>query len=133
MIDLNTKTSEVISAIQEITKQSKKPSPCATAIDWMRQYGNNPISRAMEHFLGDSEAAQSWATWYLAKVGEQTSPALRKGFITKIQDPMSAFNLYLKASWLTDEEDELLEAKFKDKLPTAEAELAKGIVKRKKC
>ena len=49
-----------------------------------------------------------------------------------ITDPMMAFQLYLRAGWLKDEEDKLLEAKFKGKLPTAEAELANGIVKRMK-
>jgi hypothetical protein len=64
--------------------------------------------------------------------GELTHPDIRKVLIGKIQNPMMAFRLYITLSWLTDEEDKLLEEKFKGKLPAAEDELKKGIVTRAK-
>jgi len=73
---------------------------------------------------------QSWAVWYLMVLGEKSNTVIRKRMIEHIHDPMMAFQSYLQLHWLTDEEDKLLEAKFKDRLPTAEAELANGIVKK---
>jgi len=72
------------------------------------------------------------APWTLLKLGRDAPPELRDILITKVKDPMVAFSLYLRLEWLTDEEDKLLEEKFKGKLPTAEAELKKGIVTRAK-
>jgi hypothetical protein len=70
--------------------------------------------------------------WDLVHFGEETSPELRKVMLATIKDPMMAFRVYLDYSWLIDEEDKLLEEKFKGKLPTAENELATGVVKRAK-
>lgn len=64
--------------------------------------------------------------------GALTHPDIRRVLIGKIQDPMRAFQAYLTFDWLTDEEDKLLEEKFKGKLPTAEKELESGIVTRAK-
>jgi hypothetical protein len=47
-------------------------------------------------------------------------------------EPMLAFRLYLDLPWLTTGQDKILESVFKGKLPTAESELANGIVKRTK-
>ena len=62
--------------------------------------------------------------------GALTHPDIRKVLIGKIKDPMRAFSVYLTFDWLTDEEDKLLEEKFKGKLPKAEQELATGKVTR---
>ena len=75
---------------------------------------------------------QSWAIWVLKIFGQDMSTDLRQVLISKVTDSMMAFRLYLDFPWLTDEEDILLETKFKGKLPTAEKELADGIVKRSK-
>ena len=40
--------------------------------------------------------------------------------------------LYLNVAWLTDEEDVLLEAKFKGKKPSLEKDLEDGVIKRAK-
>lgn len=125
MIDLNTKTSEVIDRL-------KKQSACVEAVDWMEQGTDLSWDETLDRFLKETGGDQSWAIWYMAKFGKVTVLKIRKKFIAKISDPMMAFQLYLKAKWLTDKEDKLLEAKFKGKLPTAEAELAQGIVKRNK-
>ena len=82
--------------------------------------------------LAENIKDQSWAYWDLHVLGAITDSEVRKILIGKIEDPMIAFNLYLSLPWLTDEEDKLLEEKFKGKLPTAEKELADGIVKRAK-
>jgi len=72
------------------------------------------------------------APWTLLKLGRDAPPELRDILIEKVRDPMIAFTLYLRLEWLTDEEDKLLEEKFKGKLPTAEKELADHIVTRAK-
>ena len=72
------------------------------------------------------------AVWDLKVLGEQTEPAVRKVLIDKIETPMIAFSLYIGFDFWTDEEDALLVAKFKGKLPTAEKELADGIITRAK-
>jgi len=121
-ISLDTKTSDVLD-------QLKEQSPCAEAIDWMEQYKDLSWDECIDsHKIDD----QSWAMWLLVKVGKVSNLELRKKLIDRIRDPMMAFSLYLRTDWLTDEEDRLLEAKFKGKLPRAEAELSQGIVKRKK-
>jgi len=85
---------------------------------------------AME--MAQNTPNQGWAVWDLTVRGADVDPAIRKVLISKIKDPMMAFQVYLSLAWLTDEEDKLLEEKFKGKLPTAEAELEKGIVTRAK-
>lgn len=70
--------------------------------------------------------------WDIINFGEETSPELRKVMLAAITDTMMAFHLYHSLPFLTDEEDKLLEEKFKGKLPTAENELATGVVKRAK-
>lgn len=125
----DTKTSDVIDRIKESIRLQ---GGCMDGPTWMEQYRDLPFSKCMDHFIEDPEVDQSWATWYMVRLGQETNLDIRKKFIEKISDLMMAFTLYLRADWLTDEEDKLLEAKFKGKLPTAEAELVKGVVKRKK-
>jgi hypothetical protein len=64
--------------------------------------------------------------------GALTHPDIRKVLIDKIKGPMIAFSLYVSLDFLTEEEDKLLEEKFKGKLPTAEKELEDGKVTRAK-
>jgi len=100
---------------------------CGEAKDFYEQYAGKTIKDMV-----DETPDQSWATWYLVVLGRENDVKLRKAMIAHIKDPMMAFSLYLRLAWLTDEEDKLLEVKFRGKLPTAEAELANGIVKREK-
>ena len=74
---------------------------------------------------------QGWAVWDLKILGKETHPEVRKVLISKLTDPMLTFRLYLDLDFWTDEEDRLLEAKFKGKLPQAEKELQEGVVQRK--
>ena len=82
--------------------------------------------------LQDESYDPSWGAWLIITYGTDIDIVIRKRFITAIKDPMTAFNIYLTLPWLTDDEDRLLGEKFKGKLPTAEAELEKGIVTRAK-
>lgn len=100
---------------------------CAEAKIHYEQYAGRTVG---EMAAGIQD--QSWAAWYLSVFGKENDVELREKIFAHIKDPMMAFSLYLRLDWLTDEEDKLLEAKFKGKLPTAEAELAQGIVKRAK-
>jgi len=125
-INSNTKVSDAIAFMQE------HRNPCIEAVDWMKQYKDLSFIEGLEYFLEDAKAHQGWGVWALRLFGKQIGLRVREKLITKIHDSMMAFMLYIKAAWLTDEEDKLLEAKFKGKLPRAEKELAQGIVKRKK-
>ncbi|MDD5068084.1 MAG: hypothetical protein PHN89_00585 [Candidatus Pacebacteria bacterium] len=62
----------------------------------------------------------------------RTEKYLKHGNIESIADPMEAFQMYASTKDLDDDEDKILISKFKNKLPTAENELKKGIVKRNK-
>ena len=111
----------------DLLKVLKRLSYCSEAKNYFKKFAGGSVLEMVEGTLD-----QSWASWYLAVLGEDNEIKLRKIMISRIKDPMMAFTLYLRLSYLTDEEDKLLELKFKGKLPTAEAELAKGIVKREK-
>lgn len=85
---------------------------------------------AMDMALATPNA--SWAMWDLKHLGEETDPKIRKVLLSKILDPMMAFVLYISLPFWNDEEDKILEAKFKGKLSTAEKELVDHIVTRAK-
>jgi hypothetical protein len=70
--------------------------------------------------------------WAITTFGQEIEKELRYMYISNISEPMLAVRLYLDCPFLTDEEDALLESKFKGKLPNAEDELATGKVKRVK-
>jgi hypothetical protein len=78
------------------------------------------------------EFEPEWGLWMLKLFGEDIEPESRLNALAVIKDPMQAFSAYLELPWLTDEEDKLLESKFKGKLPRAERELKDGVVKRLK-
>lgn len=104
---------------------------CVAAQDWNKQH----LGETLGEMAGLSTRADydpAWGIWLLQKFGAEIDVAIRKRLIIAIKDLMTAFRVYITYSWLTDEEDKLLEEKFKGKLPTAEAELANGIVKRAK-
>ena len=47
--------------------------------------------------------------------GDQMTPALRRSFFGRINnDPSQAFFLYRTCKWLSDEDDKILEAIFKE-------------------
>ena len=117
--------------VKDILEEIKRLSACSEAIAWDSRYTNKTIGELIDG-VSDGTHKESWLIWALVKLGGLFDSPTRKRYIDKITDPMIAFNLYCRLDWLTDKEGKLLEAKFKGKLPTAEAELAQGIVKRKK-
>lgn len=111
----------------------KKENPCAQPLMFKQWNGltMDEISRIPMDYR-ENRIWEGWVCWALKKFGEKLSSKLRIGFINKIITPMEAFILYLDMGDLSDEEDLLLEAKFKGKLPRAEEELATGVVSRVK-
>jgi len=109
----------------------QKTSVCVAAQNWNKQHLGKTLGE-MAGRSADADFNPAWGIWLLRKFGDELDIAIRKRLIIAIKDPMTAFELYLELAWLTDEEDKLLEEKFRGKLPIAEAELEKGIVKRAK-
>lgn len=105
---------------------------CASAQNWNKKYLKKTLGELADTLTTNAKYEPSWGIWLLYKFGVEIDIAVRKKLILAIKDSMMAFVVYLTFSWLTSEEDKLLEEKFKGKLPTAEAELEKGIVTRAK-
>jgi hypothetical protein len=120
-----------INTVDDYIKLLKDIPKCEKAVAWLEKYRGQSVDVLLSATT-DSDHESSWTVWALQKIGEKYSQADRLHEIAKIQDPATAFHLYTELPWLTDKDDELLLSKFKGKLPTAEAELAQGIVKRKK-
>jgi len=112
---------------------SKQTAPiCAEAQAWNSKHLGETLGQIADKLGTDPTYAIGWGIWLLVKFGAEIDLPLRKKVIDAVKDAMTAFGLYLTLNWLTDEEDKLLEEKFKGKLPTAENELEKGIVTRAK-
>ena len=109
----------------------KRINPCLADNPWNDKYAGKTLGE-MADGCKDADFNPSWGIWYLYHFGEETDVRNRKKVIAAIKDPMMAFVSYLNFTWLTDDEDKLLEEKFKGKLPAAEIELEKGIVTRAK-
>jgi hypothetical protein len=73
-----------------------------------------------------------WIHGCLARFGQSLSSEVRQLMIKQIDEPMFAFCCYRQFAFWTDTEDRILESIFKGKLPTAEKELADGVVTRAK-
>lgn len=99
-------------------------SPSATLDDVTDAIANDPIVPVL------------WAVWLLNNFGDEFDVHCRRKFIEKIaknkSTEMHAFLIWRDALWLTDEEDALLEAIWKGRLPTVEDEIRKGLHPRKK-
>lgn len=104
----------------------------ALSSPWRVRYADKTFGEMVDG--GQDADYKPWfGIWFIYTFGEEIDPSLRKKiFASSVKDSMTAFQVYLRCRWLTDEEDKLLEAMFKGKLPTAETELEKGIVTRAK-
>ena len=118
---------ELDTSADELLVELKRYKYCSDAESFCTKFAGRTVDEMVT-----KTPNQSWAAWYLRIFGENSEISLRKKMIAQIKDSMMAFSLYCKLSWLTEEEDKLLEDKFKGRLPTAEAELAQGIVARNK-
>ncbi|GAI94511.1 unnamed protein product [marine sediment metagenome] len=108
-----------------------KLNACAESVPFYKKYIGKTFGEFIDGF-SRGEYDPAWGVWLLKLFGEEIDLKERLKVIAPIKDSMTAFNLYLDLSWLTDKESKLLESKFKGKLPTAERELRDGIVKRSK-
>ena len=104
---------------------------CKEANQWNKNYLDKTLGEMAED-LFSPDYEPSWGMWLLHNFGTELNVSIRKRLINSIKDEMMAFSAYLTFGWLTDEEDLLLEAKFKGQLPPAEGELEQGIVTRTK-
>lgn len=79
-----------------------------------------------------SSVNERWIVWVIQSFGKDIDPKLREIPISNIKDPMNCMMIYLKCDFLSDAEDMLLKSHIDGKLPTAEKELATGVVTRAK-
>lgn len=110
----------------------KKAGVCSEAIDWA--LADKCLDKTWGGFISikkGTKEMQSHAIGTLRIYYDYFDDEIRKDLIAAVINPMAAFQLYLNLN-LTDEDDNLLEAKFKGKLPQAEKELVEGIVVRVK-
>jgi hypothetical protein len=120
--------------IQDFLAQMKASSLCGESILWVEKIKDQDNTTTLGQLADSLELVkdQDWAVGCLMLYDGLLDTELRKSFIRKVTDSMSAFVLYTKLKTLTSEEDRMLLAIFKGKLPTAERELAEGKVKRTK-
>lgn len=92
---------------------------------------NLSFQEGLELYVGDEALPDEWSEWVLIHVGKELDEVVRGYFINKISNARFAMRVYVDCGdFLTDKEDELLIAKYKGKLPTAEKELSTNIVTR---
>ena len=69
----------------------------------------------------------SWAEWVLDKVGKEMDDKCREYFVKKIKEPMAALQLLTRVDFSSAEQT-VLKKVYEGKLPTAEKEIADGVV-----
>jgi len=121
-----------IRTVDDYIKLLENKGVCAKGLVWLKKYKGQPVDVLLTATSDKEHSNPAWTAWAIATIGEQYSQEDRLHELDKIQDPMTAFRLYVELPWLTDQDDKVLLSKFEGKLPTAEAELVQGIVKRKK-
>jgi hypothetical protein len=84
---------------------------------------NITFGEAMDKFLSSDDARDAWAIWAFKLIGDECDEQLRKEMLNKISDPMKALKMSEKFSNLSDKEKQILESKYKGKLPKAEKQL----------
>lgn len=115
-------------------EELKRTDRCGEVILWSENINNTKPNLTFGEAVDTLELVknQDFAMGCLMLYETQMDTGLKKSLISKITDPMTAFQLYIRLLTLTDEEDQMLIDIFKGKLPNAEAELKEGIVVRKK-
>lgn len=120
------------SPVREYIALIKKQFACGDALSWCEGYSDLTVGELYEKGIADGTVTDSWVAWTLMVIGEHLSEKLREYLIRKLQEPMLAAHLYMRITWLTDNEDNLLLDKFRGKLPVVEKRLEEGIAKREK-
>ncbi|HCP60310.1 MAG TPA: hypothetical protein DIT43_01870 [Dehalococcoidia bacterium] len=105
---------------------------CEQAVDHYQAFRDRPCREAFDDLRDNPLAERSWAAWLMLVFKDKMSQSIRRRAIDKIIDPMTAYHIYVQCDYLTDEEDILLEAKFRGKLPNCEAALDSGAIQRVK-
>jgi len=127
MLTLKSKFSEFIDLCTKL-------GACEEADVWMKKELalNKEITLGdlLKRYLVDDKGSEGWAPWIIIKAKAEIGSDVVDMFISKIKDPMSAMQLYLKCDSLTTTSDALLVAKYEGKLPVAEKELQDGIITR---
>lgn len=75
---------------------------------------------------------EKYAVWGLRVHGEEFDTEIRSVLLDKVVSPIHAIVLYINMPYWTDEEDEVLLAKFKDIKPRLMKALADGEITRAK-
>lgn len=123
-------------SLRDFIATCEKISACSVSLEWLGQ--NNdldaPCGEVVMKYIStpEAQADQGWGIWTIMALYNHLEPDFRLEFFKKVKDPMSAFMLYINLPKITNDEENVLESVFKGKLPTAEKELKKGVVKRKK-
>ncbi len=90
------------------------------------------VDEAFDILDKENTLPEAWIVWTFIKFGAQLGEDIRLRLLTKVVTPMTAFQMYLKIIFLTDNEDIALKTVFGGQLPVAEKELDDGIVVRAK-
>ena len=119
--------------ISELAVALKARNACSKAMDWLdAKFSSSEANTTSMREALSQLPDESWIMWGFLKLGERIKPELRQVLLDNLTEPTLAFMLYLNVAWLTDEEDVLLEAKFKGKKPSLEKDLEDGVIKRAK-
>jgi hypothetical protein len=128
----HTPVADIIAASQTAHVEACNTPQIKDALDWDRKHIGKTFGELVDAAIDDPNYDPHWAIWYLYFLGKETEPKFRAKMFTRIVNPMTCFQIYLTWPWLTDEEDKILEAKFRGQLPQAEKELKDRIVTRAK-
>ena len=99
---------------------------CEEALDFLVNQQNKTLQEALDLCQED------WLGTAIGLLLDKFDEETRKYMLSKIQDPIRALNFYVDMENLTDEEDEILRAKFVGIGTKKERELSYGRIKRKK-
>ena len=116
----------------EFISDIKRRTACSEAVVWSEEYSDLTCEQAMTKYRDDKNSEESWGVWCIMFYHDYLEADLIKIVMGKITNEMTAFQMYIEMDNLSDEEDAILEGKFKGKIPTAEDELKNGIITRKK-
>ena len=114
----------------------KAKNACKEAVDWCEKVSSEnkdlTINGALDLYINDTSLGDGWAYWNLTSFESEFDINIKKMFLSKVKEPMIAFQLFKVLKETTKSEETILRNKFRGKLPTAEKELRDGILIREK-
>lgn len=122
------------------TRLNDGKPPCDEALAHVARYDGQPWNawiRAMTTEAGEGDLSgktfnNQWIIDFFQRMPGLMAPEVRIALINAIDNEQLAARIYVEQSDLTDEEDTILQSKFKNKLPTVEDGLKDGRIVRKK-